>query len=197
MLVVLFSLETFAVTGLILLNLLSPAPLYGKLAQDIFSTWVAALLSVLPPYFIFAGLSQMARGERLVAVLLPVGLEFGLLAFTGTTVLLFNGTFTFSGFFNSLVSLGRAAASPVGIPAAAALPILVPSVALYCSLLLYSATQATTSLQPRVTFVLPLVAAAVSLGWVYAAVLLLPDSLLSMTIPGFALVTVIWAYMRK
>ena len=40
--------------GLIALSLATPDPFYGQLAGTIFSTWVAALFTVLPSYLIFA-----------------------------------------------------------------------------------------------------------------------------------------------
>ena len=194
----LFSVETYVVLGLIVLSLATPDPYYGQLAGTIFSTWVAALLTVLPFYLIFASLIQMARNRSLVAVLLPVALELGMLAFVVTTLLGFKGTLTFSGFFDFLVAATRSQVSASTISALFGLTILVPSVAVYCSLLVYSTIPTPTSaVQPKVNFVLPLLSAALSLGWVYAAVLILPNSLLSFTVPGFALVAVLWGYMRR
>jgi len=197
-LLIVFSLETFVVLGLIALSLATPDPSSSQLAGTIFSTWVAALFTVLPSYLIFASLTQMARSRGIIVVLLPVGLELGLLAFITTTLLGFGGTLTFAGFFDFLVSATRAQAPTSAISALSGLAVLVPSVAVYCSLLVYSTIPtATSAIQPRVNFVLPLVSAAVSLGWVYAAVLVLPNSLLSFTVPGLALVAVLWGYMRR
>jgi hypothetical protein len=197
-LLILFSLETFVVMGLIALSLATPDPFYGQLAGTIFSTWIAALFTVLPSYLIFASVTQMARNRSLVVVLLPVALELGLLVFIATTLQGFGGTFTFARFFDFLVAVTRSEVAARAIPVLPALSVLVPSVAVYCSLLVYATIPtATSGIVPRVNFVLPLLSAAVSLGWVYAAVLILPNSLLSFTVPGFVLVAVIWGYMRR
>jgi len=197
-LLILFSLETFVVMGLIALSLATPDAFYGQLAGTIFSTWIAALFTVLPSYLIFASVTQMTRNRSLVVVLLPVALELGLLVFIATTLQGFGGTFTFARFFDFLVAVTRSEVAARVIPALPALSVVVPSVAVYCSLLVYATIPTPTSVTvPRVNFVLPLLSAAVSLGWVYAAVLVLPNSLLSFTVPGFILVAVIWGYMRR
>ena len=197
-LLILFSVETYVVLGLIALSLAVPDPSYGRLAGTIFSTWVAALFTVLPSYLIFASVTRMVRNRSLVVVLVPIGLELGVLVFIATILLGFAGTFTFAGFFDFLVSAARSQVPAHAISAPSGLPILVASVAAYCSLLVYATIPtATSAVQPKVNFVLPLLSAAVALGWVYAAVLILPNSLLSFTLPGFALVAVLWGYMRR
>jgi len=197
-LLILFSFETFVVIGLIGLSLTTPDPFYSQLAGTVFSTWIAALFTVVPSYLIFASVSQMARNRSLVVVLLPIALELGFLVFIATTLLGFGGTFTFARFFDFLVAVTRSQVASSAVPALPALSILVPSVAVYCSLLVYATIPTATSvILPRVNFVLPLLSAAVSLGWVYAAVLILPNSLLSFTVPGFVLVALIWGYMRR
>jgi len=197
-LLILVSFETFVVLGLIGLTLATHDVFSAQLAGTVFSTWVASLFIVLPSYLVFASVAQMARNRSLVAVVPPIGLELGLLTFIATTLLGFQGTLTFAGFFDFLVSATRSQVATSAISALFGLTILVPSVAVYCSLLVYSTIPtATSAIQPRVNFVLPLLSAAVSLGWVYAAVLILPDSLLSFTVPGFVLVAVLWGYMRR
>jgi hypothetical protein len=197
-LLIVFSPETFLVLGLITLSIATSDASYAPLAGTIFSTWVAALFTILPFYLIFAALTQMARNRSLVAVLLPIGMELGLLAYIATTLLGFSGIITFAGFFDFLVSASRSQVPTSAISAISGLSILVPSVAVYCSLLVYATIPtATSAIQPRVNFVLPLLSAAVSLGWVYASILILPNSLLSFTLPGFALVAVLWGYMRR
>ena len=196
--VILFSFETFVVLGLILSSIVTSDPYYGQFAGTIYSTWVAAFFTVLPSYLIFAGVVQMLRGRSLVAVLLPVGFESGLLVFFVTTLLGSSGTFTFARFFDDLIAASVSNPGTRAIPALSALPVLAASVAVYCSLLLYATIPTVASVvQPRVNFVLPLLGAAVSLIWVYAAVLILPNSLLSFTLPGFVLVAVLWVYMRR
>jgi hypothetical protein len=197
-LLMLVSFETFVVTGLIVLYLTSTDPFYSQLANTIFSTWVAALFTILPSYLIFTGVAQMARNRRLVTVILPIALELGFLIFISSSVAGFGGTFTFASFFDFLVGVITSKASTATISALASLSILVPSVAVYCSLLVYSTIPTATSVvQSKVTFILPLLSAAVSLGWVYAAVLILPNSLLSFTVPGIILVALLWGYMRR
>jgi hypothetical protein len=194
----LVSLETFVVTGLIALYLTSADPFYGQLANTIFSTWVAALFTLVPSYLIFAGVAQMVRSRSLAVGLLPIALQFGFLVFIATVAAVFGGTFTFAGFFDFLVAVTTSKVPATTIPAFTALSILVPSVAVYCSLLVYSTIPTATSVvQPKVTFILPLLSAAVSLAWVSAAVLILPNSLLSFTVPGFILVSLLWGYMRR
>jgi hypothetical protein len=140
----------------------------------------------------------MVRNRRLVVVLLPIALELGFLIFIATSVAGFGGTFTFASFFDFLVTVTTSKTPAATISALTSLSVLVPSVAVYCSLLVYSTIPATTSVvQPKVTFILPLLSAAVSLGWVYAAVLILPNSLLSFTVPGVILVALLWGYMRR
>jgi hypothetical protein len=196
--VILFSFETFVVLGLILTSLATSDPSYGQFAGTIYSTWVAAFFTILPSYVIFASVVQMRRGRGLVPVLLPIGFESGLLVYFVTTLLGSSGTFSFARFFDYMISASVSNPSPRAIPALSALPVLAASVALYCSLLVYATIPTVASVvQPRVNFVLPLLGAAVSLVWVYAAILTVPNSLLSFAVPGFALVAVLWLYMRR
>ncbi|HEV2389227.1 MAG TPA: hypothetical protein VGS04_00735 [Nitrososphaerales archaeon] len=197
-LLILFSLETFVVMGLIAVSLFTPDPFYGQLAGNIFSTWIAALFTVVPAYLIFASVTQMARSRSLVVVLLPLALELGLLVFIATTLQGFAGTFTFARFFDFLVASTRSEVASRAIPALPALSVILPSIAVYCSLLVYATIPTAASvIVPRVNLVLPLLGAAVSLAWVYAAILVLPNSLLSFTVPGFLLVAVVWRYARR
>jgi hypothetical protein len=196
--VILFSFETFVVLGLILLSVATSDHSYGQFAGTIYSTWIAAFFTVLPSYLIFSAALQMLRGRSLVSVLLTVGFESGLLVFFVTTLLGSGGTFTFASFFDYMISASESNPAPRAIPAVSALPVLAASVLVYCSLLVYATVPKVSSLVlPRVNFILPLLSAAVSLAWVYAAVLILPNSLLSFAVPGFVLVAVLWAYMRR
>jgi hypothetical protein len=197
-LLILLSFETFVVMGLIVLYLVTPDPLYSQLARNIFSTWTAALFTVIPSYLIFAGVNLMARKRSLTTVLLSITLEFGFLIFIATLLMGFGSTFTLGGFFDFVVAVTKSEISIGTIPALSTLSILVPSVVVYCSLLVYSTIPSTTSaVQPKVTFLLPLLSAAVALVWVYAAVLIVPNSLLSFTVPGLTLVVVLWGFMRR
>jgi hypothetical protein len=197
-LLVLFSFETFVVMALILRYLAAPAPIFSSLADTIFSTWIAALFVVLPSYLAFVVVSQMAHYRSLTAVLLSVALEFGFLTFAATTMLAFSGTITFAGFFDFLIGAARADVTAGSVPALTTLYILVPSVAVFCSLLVYTTIPTATSLVPaKVTFVLPLLGAAIALAWVFAAVLFIPNTLLSFTVPGIVIAALLWAYMRR
>jgi hypothetical protein len=197
-LLVLLSFETFVVMGLIVMYLISPSPLYSELAHTIFSTWIATLFTVLPSYLIFTGVREMTRHGSLIAVLLSTTLEFGFLTFAASTMLGFGGTFAFGNFFDFLIAAAKSEIATGTIPELSALSILAPSVALYCSLLVYTTFPTTTSLvPPKVSFVLPLLSAAVALGWVFATVSLAPNTLLSLTVPGIIVVALVWAYIRR
>jgi hypothetical protein len=197
-LLVLLSFETFVVMGLIVLYLFSPSAVYSQLAHTIFSTWIAALFTVLPPYLIFTGVAQMTQNRSLVAVLVPLTLEFGFLTFAATTLLSLAGAFTFGNFFDFLIGAAKIDLAAGTIPDLSALFILVPSVAVYCSLMVYTTIPtSTSSVPPKVTFVLPLLGAAAAAGWVFLTVTAVPNTLLSFTVPGIIIVALLWAYMRR
>jgi hypothetical protein len=197
-LLVLLSFETFVVMGLIVMYLLSPSALLSQLAHTIFSTWIATLFTVLPSYLIFSGVMEMARHRSLTAALLSIALEFGFLAFSTSTMLGFGGTFTFGNFFDFLIAAAKSDIASGNIPQLSALTILAPSVALYCSLLVYTTFPTTTSVvTPKVSFVLPLLSSALALGWAFATVSLAPNTLLSFTAPGIIVAALLWAYIRR
>ncbi len=197
-LLVLLSFETFIVMGLIMMFLLAPSALFSLLAHAIFSTWVASLFTVLPPYLIYTGVMEMTRNRSLVPVLLSITLEFAFLTFGASAVLGFGGTFTFGNFFDFLISAAKLHIASGTIPELSTLFLVVPSVVVYCALLVYATIPTTSSVvPPKVTFVLPLLAAVVSLGWVLATVSFVPNTLLSFTAPGIIIVGLLWAYMRK
>jgi len=197
-LLVLLSFETFIVMFLIILYLVAPNPAYSDLAHTIFSTWVAALFTVFPSYLIFAGVNQMLNMRSLILVLTSMTLEFGFLVFAASTMLAYSGSFTFGSFFDFLIGAARQDVASGLIPQLASLVILIPSVAVYCAMLIYATIPTSTSaVPPKVTFVLPFVAAAVALGWVYGAVYIAPNTLLSFTVPSVVIVALLWAYMRR
>lgn len=197
-LLVLLSFETFVVMGLIVLYLVSPSPGYSQLAHTVFSTWIAALFTVLPPYLVFTGVHQMTQTRGLVAVLVSLTLEFGFLLFAMSTMLGFGGTFTFGNFFDFLISAARSEVSTGTLPELSTLIVLVPSVAMYCSMLVYATVPSASSpVVPRANFVLPFLGAAVALGWVWGSVRIVPNTLLSFTVPGIILVALLWVYMRR
>lgn len=197
-LLVLLSLETFVVMGLILLYLVYPSAVYSNLAHTVFSTWSAALFTILPSYLIFAGVTEMSRHRNLVSVLVGLSLEFGFLAFATTTLLGSANSFTLANFFDFLVNSVKTDVAAGTIPQISALFVVIPSAAIYCALLVYAAIPtATGEYQGRVAFVIPFLGAAVALGWVYAAAAFLPNTLLSFTVPGIAIVALLWAYARR
>jgi hypothetical protein len=197
-LLVLLSIETFVVMGLIVTYIVSPSVLFSQLAHEIFSTWIASLFTVLPLYLIFAGVTQMTQNRSLAVVLLPLTLEFGFLTFATSAMLGFGGTFTLGNFFDFLIAAAKLDVTVGTVPQFSTLLILVPSVALYCALLIYTTIPtATSAVPPKVTFILPLLSAAVALGWVVVGVSIVPNTLLSFTAPGIIVVALLWAYMRR
>ena len=197
-LLVLLSLEGFVVIGLIIVYLISSDAGYSDLAYTIFSTWTAALFTVLPAYLVFAGVAQMIHLRSLIAVLLSLTLEFGFLVFAASTMLGFGGTFTFGSFFDFLMGAVKADVASGTIPGLSSFAILVPSVALYIAMLVYSTVPtATSAVPPKVNFVILLLSAGTALGWVSAAVFIAPNAPLSFTAPAMILVAVLWAYMRR
>jgi hypothetical protein len=197
-LLVLLSFETFIVMGLIVMYIVSPNLLFSQLAHTIFSTWITSLFTVLPPYLIFAGVTQMSQNRSITAVVLPLALEFGFLTFAAGAMLGFGGTFTLGNFFDFLIASAKFEVGLGTIPQFSTLLILVPSVALYCALLVYTTIPTATSVvPPKVTFVLPLLSAGVALGWVVVGVSIIPNTLLSFTVPGIIVVALLWAYMRR
>jgi hypothetical protein len=197
-LLVLLSFETFIVMGLIVMYLLAPSAVFSTLAHTIFSTWIASLFVVLPSYLIFTGVAEMTRNRSLVAVMISITLEFGFLSFAASTMLGFAGTFTFGNFFDFLIAAAKLDVASGSVPALSTLFLIVPSVVVFVALLVYTTIPTTSSIvPPKVTFVLPLIAAAASLAWVFATVSFVPNTLLSFTVPGIIIVGVLWAYMRR
>ncbi len=197
-LLVLLSFETFIVMGLIVLYLVAPSAVFSTLAHTIFSTWIASLFVVLPSYLIFTGVAEMTRNRSLIAVMISITLEFGFLTFAASTMLGFGGTFTFGNFFDFLIAAAKLDVAAGSVPALSTLFLIVPSVIVYIALLVYVTVPTTSSIvPPRVTFLLPLIAAVASLGWVLATVSFIPNTLLSFTVPGIVIVGLLWAYMRR
>jgi hypothetical protein len=209
-LLVALSFETFIVMGLIVTYIVTQETLASSLAHTIFSTWIASLFTVLPPYLIFTGLTQMRKKRGITQVVLPLGLEFGFLVFAVGAMLGFSGTFALGNFFDFLISTAKYDLALGAVPALSTLIILVPSVALYCGLLIYATiptssttttmtkTKTTAAAAPaKVMLVLPMASAAISLAWVFVGVSFFPNTLLSFGAPGIILVVLLWAYMRR
>jgi hypothetical protein len=195
---VVLSIETFIVMGLIMTYVVSPNLSSSQLAHTIFSTWIASLFTILPPYLIFTGVALMTQNRGLTAVVLPLAVEYGLLTFAAGATLGYAGTFTLNDFFDFIISAAKSPATAGSVPAFFTLLILGPSMALFCGLLVYATIPAGSGvLPPKVTFALPLFGAAVALGWVVVAVSTIPNTLLSFTAPGMIIVALLWAYMRR
>lgn len=197
-LLVLLSLETFVVMGLILVYLVDPLTVYSNLAHSIFSTWMAGLFTIVPSYLIFTGAVQMARTRNLLAVIPSFTLEFGLLIFASTSLLGYTGTFNFGNYFDFLVGAARSDISAGAIPGLSTISILVPSIVMYCALLVFTtASTAETGVPPRVAFVMPLLGALFALAWIFSGALFVRNTLLTFTVPGIAVAAFLWAYMRR
>jgi hypothetical protein len=197
-LLILFSAETLLVLALIIVYAASPSVYMSNLVNTVFSTWVAALFIVVPSYLIFAAVMQMTRNRSPIVALLSPTLGFGFLAFAASTMLASSSNFTFSTFFQYLIGVARYDISSGTIPALTHLYILVPSVAVFSSMFIYATVPSANSVvPPRVAFVLPLLAAIVTLAWVFAGVLVVRNTLLSFTLPGMIVVALLWAYMRR
>ncbi|HUI01170.1 MAG TPA: hypothetical protein VLX56_06030 [Nitrososphaerales archaeon] len=197
-LLVVFSFETFVVMALILTFIVSPAPYLSTLAHTVFSTWVASLFTVLPPYLIFASLVQMVQDRGITTVVIPLGLEYGFLTFAAGSLIGYGGTFTLGNFFDFLITSARTGIPQVPVPSFTTLLIVVPSVMVYCGLLVYSTIPSVTAqVPPKVTFVIPLLAAGVALTWLLFSVWIIPNTLLSFTAPGLVIVALLWVYIRR
>ncbi len=197
-LLILFSVETLVVLGLIIVYATSPSIYMSNVVNTVFSTWIAALFTVLPSYVIFASVVRMTRDRSPIAALLAPTLTFGFISFAASTLLLSTGDFTFATFFNFIIGAARNDVSAGSLPALAHYYILIPSVALYSALFVFTTVPtATSTVPPRVAFVLPLLAAAVALGWVSAGIFVVRNSLLSFTLPGIIVVALLWLYMRR
>jgi len=177
-LLVLLSLETFVVMGLILLYLLDPLTAYSSLAHSVFSTWMAGLFTIVPSYLIFTGAVQMVKSRSVIAIVPTFTLEFGLLVFAAGSLLNYTGTFNFGSYFDFLVSAARGDLSAGVIPGLSALSIIVPSITMYCSLLVFTtASTAESGVPTRVTFVMPFLGAAFALVWIFAGALFARNTL--------------------
>lgn len=195
---VLFSLETFVVLGLIGIYLVVPNPLFSSLGHEIFSTWMASLLTILTPYPILASGAEMLRTRNLTWVLLSVVTEFSFLTFLTGVLSQFKGTFTFGDFFDFLILATKTDVASGTPPQLSAPTLVVPAVAIYAALLVYcTIPKEDARTYPNTSFGLPLVGAVGSLGWLWVAATFLPDTLLSFTGASVILVGVLWLLMRR
>jgi len=194
---VLFSLETFVVLGLIGAYLVAPSPVFSELGHTIFSTWMAALLSIVPPYLILSTGAEMLRSRALVWVLLSVVTEFSFLTFLSGVLSQFTSGFNFGDFFDFLIVATRTGLTSGAHPLSAPL-LIFPAAVTYAALLVYCAfPRDGGKLNQKAVFGLPLVGAVGALGWLPIAARFLPDTLLSLTAASVILVAVLWSVMRR
>jgi hypothetical protein len=195
---VLFSLETFVVLGLIGVYLVVPDPLFSSLGHEIFSTWMASLLTILTPYPILASGAEMLRSRNLTWVLLSVVTEFSFLTFLSGILSQYKGPFTFGDFFDFLILATKTDMASGAAPQLSAPALVVPAVAIYAALLVYcTIPKEDARTYPNTSFGLPLLSALGALAWVWVAAKFLPDTLLSFTGASVIIVALLWSVMRK
>jgi hypothetical protein len=193
-----FSLEIVVVIGGLVAYVATSSLFFSDLVNTIFPTWVAGVFLALPPYLIFVAVVQMIRSRNPYLVLLLPALEFGFLAFAASSMLHFVSTYSFSEFLQLLQGSASLELSAGTISGLSNLYLLVPSVVVFCSLFVrITVPTPTSATPPRVSFVLPLLGAAVGLGWISAGVRVVPNTLLAFTVPGIIIVAVLYAYMRR
>jgi hypothetical protein len=191
------TVEVLIAMALLLAFAVDPILSFENLYETFFSVWMAGISLALPPYLIYISVVQM-MGSRNPFLLLSPALEFCFLAFAASSLFAFGGTFSFADFFQFLVGAANSALSSGPAPGYSALYILVPSVVTFCSLIVrVTIPTPESATPPRVTFVLPLLAAVVGLAWIYAGVRVAPNTLLSFTVPGVVIAGALFAYMRR
>jgi hypothetical protein len=191
------TLEVLVAVGLLLAFAIDPIVSFQNLYETFFSVWTAGIALAFPPYLIYITVVQMMQSRNPFLILSPA-LEFCFLAFAATSLLAFGGTLSFAGFFQFLVGATDAALGSGPIPGLSTLYLLVPSLVAFCSLIVrMTIPDPQSGTPPRVTFVLPLLAAAVGLAWVYAGVRFAPNTLFSFTVPGLVVAGALFAYMRR
>lgn len=193
----LFSLENLAAFAILLASAVYPIHSLDSLANTFFSTWITGVTLALPPYLIFVSVVQMMRSRDPFLLLSPA-LEFGFLAFAASSLLVFTNTFALADFLQSLVGAANYALASGAIPGLSSVYILVPSVVMFCSLIVrITIPTPTSATPPRVTLVLPLLAAVVGLAWISAGVRVVPNTLVFFTVPGVLITGALYAYMRR
>jgi hypothetical protein len=194
----LFSLEIVVVIGGLVAYVATSSLFFSNLVNTIFSTWVAGVVLALPPYLIFVAVVQMTRSRNPYLVLLVPALEFGFLALAASSLVHFVSTYSFADFLQLLQRSASLELSAGTISGLSTLYLLVPSVIVFCSLFVrITVPTPTSATPPRVSFVLPLLGAAVGLGWISAGVRVVPNTLLAFTVPSLIVVAVLYAYMRR
>lgn len=193
----LFFLEAVAMIMLLMVYIFTASAFWGGLFSTVFYTWVAATALILTPYLVFISVLQMMRSKDPFQLLLSPALMFAFVAFAASSLLVFSNPFSFATYFPYLVQYANIDLSSGVIPGLSSLYLLVPSVVMFCSLVVrITVPTPVSATPPRVTFILPLLGAAVSLGWVSLSARAVPNTLFSFTVPGIIAVAALYAYIR-
>jgi hypothetical protein len=191
------TLDVIVAMVLLLVFAIDPVFSFTNLYETFFSVWLAGISLAFPPYLIYISVVQMMKSRNPLVLLSPA-IEFCFLAFFASSLLAFADPLSFANFFLFLVSALTAALSSGPIPGLSTLYLLVPSLVTFCSLIVrVTIPTPESAAHPRVTFVLPLLAAVVGLAWVYAGVRVAPNTLFSFTVPGILIAGALFAYMRR
>jgi hypothetical protein len=191
------TVDVIVAMALLLASVFDPVFSFTNLYQTFFSVWLAGITLAFPPYLIYVSVVQMARSRNPFLLLSPA-IEFCFLAFFASSLFAFRDPLSLANYFLFLVGAAGAALSSGPVPGLSTLYLLVPSLVTFCSLIVrITIPTPESATPPRVTFVLPLLAAVVGLGWVYAGVRVAPNTLLSFTVPGVLIAGALFAYMRR
>lgn len=197
-LLILFSLEVFVVMAIVVAYAANSNIFLSDLSNTIFSTWICGVILALPPYLILVSVAQMMRSRNPLLVILFPAMGFGFLSFAASSLVAFVNTFSFANYLQFLLGAAKFDLSAGTIPGLSTLYLLIPSAVMFCALFVrITVPTPTSATPPRVSFVLPLLGAAVGLGWVSLGVRVEPNTLLSFTVPGVIIVGVLFAYMRR
>jgi hypothetical protein len=193
-----FSLEILVMIFIFVAYALTASLFWADLVNTVFSTWVAGISLTLLPYLIFVVVVQMMRSRDPVQLLLLPALVFAVLAILSSSLVVFGNAISFASFLSFISQYTNIYLSAGIIPGSYTLYLLVPSVVMFCSLVVrITVPTPTSATPPRVSFVLPLLGAAVGLGWVSAWGRAVPDTLLTFTLPAVIIVVVLYAYLRR
>jgi hypothetical protein len=193
-----FSLDTIVVIAVLFIYGLTSSLFWADLVNTIFSTWVAGITLALPPYLIFLSVVQMTRSRDPIQLILLPALVFAVLASVSSSLVSYGNALSFANFLPFMFQYANIYLSTGTIPGFSALYLFVPSVVMLCSLAVrITVPTPTSATPPRVSLVLPLLGAAVGLGWFSAAGRTVPNTLLSFTIPAVIIVAVLYAYIRR
>ncbi len=194
----LFSFDITVMIGIQVMYFATSSLFWGDLLNTVLYTWAAAVALALPPYAAFVSVVQTIRSRDPFQLLFFPALNFAFLAFAASSLVSSVNTFSFANFAPFLLERANVDVAAGTIPGLSTLYLLVSSVVMFCSLVVrITVPTPTSATPPRVRFVLPLLGAAVGLGWVSAGALVVPNTLLSFTLPGIIVAGVLYAYMRR